>query len=34
MEIKQYRKKDKVIEELELAIERNYVRKFWIGCKS
>lgn len=33
-ELKQYRKKDKVVEELELAIERNYVRKFWIGCKS
>ncbi len=33
-ELQQDRKKDKIIDELELAIEKNYVRKFWIGCKS
>ncbi len=33
-ELKQQGKQDKIMDELELAIEKNYVRKFWIGCKS
>ena len=27
-------KNGKVIDELSLAIEKDYVNKFWIGCKS
>jgi len=26
-------KSDKIVEELKLAIEKDYVNKFWIGCK-
>lgn len=32
--LKKQGKQDKIMDELELAIEKNYVRKFWIGCKS
>lgn len=32
--LKRRGKQDKIVDELELAIEKNFVRKFWIGCKS
>ena len=32
--LKRKDKQGKIVDELELAIEKNYIRKFWIGCKS
>lgn len=32
--LKQNNKKDKLVEELNLAIQKDYVNKFWISCKS
>lgn len=32
--LKEKDKKGKIVDELNLAIEKDYVNKFWIGCKS
>lgn len=31
--MKEHGKQDKHVSELELAIESNFVRKFWIACQ-